>query len=74
MTIGTITLSANVIVSIVCLTLIIVGYIGMKITRSIHRKDPDYQRKLQERAEEYRRKKEEEQELDDYMSAQEFDD
>ena len=64
----------EIIITIGILALIIIGYTGGKITRKIHLKDPNYQKKLQERQTEYRRKMDEERELDDYInsSSQEY--
>lgn len=66
--------TVEIVITIVIVALIIIGRIGSKITHSKNLKDPNYQKKLQERQAEYRRKMEEERELDDYInsSSQEY--
>ncbi len=55
----------DIVVTCVTLGLLIVGFFGLKIVKKMHEKDPEYQRKKQEREREARRRMEEDRELED---------
>ncbi len=53
---------------IILFIIMIVGYVGLKITQTKHQNDPEYEEKQRQRIMEHQRKLEEDAEIDRYMS------